>query len=57
MIAFGFFVLSTIFAIIREFYLFELFRLFEHLSILAAGAILAYTCYYGHNYLYNAEVK
>ncbi len=56
-LAFGFLLLSTIFAIIREFYLFDLFRLLEHLSILIASMVFAYTCYYSHIYLYRGEVK
>jgi len=55
--AFGFLLLSTTFAIIREFYLFEVFRLSEHCSIFIASVVFAYTCYYSHTYLRSSEVK
>lgn len=56
-LAFGFLLLSTIFAIIREFYLFDLFRLLEYLSILIASMVFAYTCHYSHTYICSGEVR
>ena len=58
-IAFGFLLISTIFAILREFYsnLFDVFRGLEWLCILIASIIFAYTCYYSHVYLRAGMVK
>jgi hypothetical protein len=56
-LAFVFWFLSTIFAIVREFYLFDVFRLLEQLSVLMASIVFAYTCYYSNTYLRGGEVK
>ena len=50
-LAFGFLLLSTLSAIMREFYLFEVFRLIEWTFILIASVLFAYACYYSHTYL------
>ncbi|MDI6639287.1 MAG: hypothetical protein QMC85_05755 [Methanocellales archaeon] len=43
--AVGFLLLSTIFAVLREFHSFMIFRRLEWLCILLAGIIFAYACY------------
>ena len=56
-LAFGFLLLSTIFAILRGFFAFDIYRLLEHLSILIASVILTYACYHSYVYLYSGEVE
>jgi len=56
-LAFGFLLLSTIFAILRGFCAFGLCRLIEHSCILITGIFFAYTCYYSYTYLREGEVR
>ncbi len=55
-LAFTALMISTLAAIIREIYLFNIFRLIEWIWILIASIMFAYACYYGNTQLRKSEV-
>jgi hypothetical protein len=50
-LAYLFFLLSTVFAILREYYLWDLFRTLEHVSLLVSSSIFLYIAYAAHKNL------
>ena len=49
--AYFFFLLSTIFAVFREYFLYDLMRRFEHVSLLVSSSIFLYIAYVAHKNL------